>query len=186
FFGIVLGDGNLSHFQITITLGTKEISYAEYISGLMGEIFGPTGTVLRYANGYISVYLGSVKATQWLQAEGLVFNKVKSQVAAPPWIFEKAAYMRSFLRGFFDTDGSVYKLRFGIQISLTNFSTPLLISLQRMLTILNYNVSAISRHHLYITKISDIRRFFDEIAPKNQKHNERFKRFIACYKDLHR
>jgi hypothetical protein len=145
FFGMMLGDGHLSHFQI-------------------------------------NVYLGSVKATQWLQNEGLVFDKVKSQVDAPTWIFEKESYMKHCLRGFFDTDGSIYELKFGIQISLTNYSIPLLMSLQQMLIALEYNVSAISSHRLYLTKISDVERFFTEIAPQNPKHNERFEKFIAGYR----
>jgi DNA-binding transcriptional regulator WhiA len=186
FFGIMLGDGHLSHFQVTVTLGSKELAYAEYVAVLMGKVFGPAGTISKLDNGYRTVYIGSVQATRWLQSEGLVSDKVKSQVDAPSWIFENQIYRERFLRGFFDTDGSIYKLKFGMQISLTNYSEPLLASLQRMLLELNYRVSAMSLHRVYITKMGDIVRFFNEIAPKNPKHNERFLGFLAYHESLHR
>lgn len=186
FFGIMLGDGNLTHFQVAVTLGTKEAEYAEYVARLIEKLFGPIAKILIYKKNYRSIYIGSVEATQWLQTEGLVFNKVKSQVSAPGWIFEKESYMERFLRGFFDTDGSVYELKFGIQIGLTNRSIPLLESLQQMLIALHYNVSAISKYRLYITKINDIKRFFEEITPQNPKHNERYKTFLAHYENLRR
>src|SRR3989344_7895959 len=35
FFGIMLGDGHVSHFQTVVTLGTKELEYVEYVSRIM-------------------------------------------------------------------------------------------------------------------------------------------------------
>src|SRR3989344_419726 len=34
FFGIMLGDGKLSYYQVIVTLGSKELNYAEYVSAL--------------------------------------------------------------------------------------------------------------------------------------------------------
>jgi DNA-binding transcriptional regulator WhiA len=184
FIGIMLGDGHLSHFQTTVTLGSKEISYAQYVGELMKYLFGSMAHISLQNKEYRIVYIGSTQITDWLQVEGLVFNKVKSQVDVPNWIFEKDTYMERFIRGFFDTDGSVYELKYGIQISFTNRSRPLLRSLQQILLALNYNVSAISGYQLYITQIDDIRRFFREIAPKNLKHVERFKTFITRYDNI--
>ena len=109
--------------------------------------------------------------------EGLVYNKVKSQVNMPNWIFSRREFMEAFLRGFFDTDGSVYSLRFGIQISFTNRSIPILQALQRMLEKLEYNPSKVSGFHLYITRREEINRFFQEVRPRNSKHQKRFVEF---------
>ena len=86
--------------------------------------------------------------------------------------------MKRFLRGFFDTDGSIYKLRYGIQISFKNYSHPLLKSLQKMLSGLGYKPSRISSHSVYLTRISDVARFFEDIKPANMKHIKRFDKFI--------
>ena len=176
--GILLGDGSITHFQIWITLGTKEMAYAKYALLLMQKVFGGKPKMFIRRSGHKSVYLGSTLATKWLFKEGLVRNKVLAQVDVPQWIFEKDDYMKSFLRGFFDTDGSVYKLRYGVQISLTNYSSPLLHSLQKMLQVLGYYPSATSAHKVYLTRISDIKRFFYEIKPANPKHRRRFRKFI--------
>ncbi len=177
FFGIMFGDGHVSHFQVQVSLGTKEILYAQYIQSLIAKIFKATPKICTRSTGYHDVYLGSTQVTSWLFKQGLVSNKVKAQVDIPAWIFTKPIFMESFLRGFFDTDGSVYKLRFGIQISLTNHSFPILISLHKMLSELGYSPSAVSTQRIYLTKVRDLERFFKEIKPKNPKHVRRYEEF---------
>lgn len=179
FFGIMLGDGHLSHFQVQVNLGTKEIEYAKYVCTLIEKIFKTKPKIAIRATGYHDVYFGSTIVTSWLSKEGLVYNKVKAQVGVPKWIFSHVEFMNSFLRGFFDTDGSVYKLKFGIQVSLTNHSYPILISLHKMLSKLQYNPSSINTHRIYLTRRKDLERFFKEVKPKNPKHVRRFKNFIS-------
>ncbi len=186
FFGILLGDGHVGHFQLMVTLGTKEAPYARYVQALMREIFGGVPKIMTSNRGHTTVYLGSTQITKWLKAEGLVQNKVAAQVDVPRWIFEKPEYMRMCLRGFFDTDGSVYKLRYGIQVSLCNRSVPLLVSLQRMLRELGYSPSAVSAYRVYLTKIPDVKRFFREIGPKNPKHVRRYKMFARRWRSSKR
>ncbi|MFA6551989.1 MAG: LAGLIDADG family homing endonuclease [Candidatus Paceibacterota bacterium] len=177
-FGILLGDGHISHFQVSVTLGTKELEYVQYICSLMNKIFGVCPKVCLRKTGHRDVYLGSVFLTNWFLKHGLVNNKVKSQVGVPKWIFSRKVFMNRFLRGFFDTDGSIYKLRFGIQISFNNRSMPLLQSSQIMLKRLGYKSSEVSSYKVYLTKISDVKRFFLDISPKNQKHQRRYQEFI--------
>lgn len=179
FLGIMLGDGHLTHFQVFVTLGTKEKKYAQYVSALIERVFGVRSRTLVRQKKYRDVYFGSVKATSWLFEQGLVSNKVKSQVGAPRWVFDKKSYLRAFLRGFFDTDGSVYKLKFGVQISLTNRSLPLLVDLRKMLKMLGYKPSEISAFRVYLTRRKDIRKFFTEVIPANQKHRTRFRQFAS-------
>ncbi|MFA6393028.1 MAG: LAGLIDADG family homing endonuclease [Candidatus Paceibacterota bacterium] len=173
FFGIMLGDGHISHFQIVVSLGNKEEKYAKHVSLLIKKIFKTDAKISLRKTGYRDVYLGSVDLTSWLFKKGLVSNKVKSQVNVPSWIFNKDEFIRAFLRGFFDTDGSVYKLKYGIQISFCNRSLPILKSLQIMLKRLRYNPSSISGYNLYLTRRKDVKRFFEEIKPSNNKHIDR-------------
>lgn len=174
FFGIMLGDGHVGTYQTFVTLGTKEYNYVCYVQALMTTLFKVPATIYQRKNGFHDVYIGSVELTRWLIAEGLVSNKVAAQVGVPNWLFGKEAYMCSFLRGFFDTDGSVYKLRYGVQLSFTNKSVPLLLALQAMLRRLGYRVSELSSDCIYITKRDDVERFFAEIQPMNAKHQDRF------------
>lgn len=178
FFGVMLGDGHVSHYQIVITLGTKEINYINHVRFLIEDIFHVLPSVSIRKTGYRDIYLGSVEMTQWLKNHGLASNKIMAQVDVPRWIFAKMTFMNAFLRGFFDTDGSVYKLRYGLQISFTNLSRPILVSLQSMLSQLGYKPSRISANKVYLTKVSDTKRFFTEVKPKNSKHTRRYKKFI--------
>lgn len=179
FIGIMLGDGKLSHFQALVTLGNKELYYASYVCDLMEQLFSVRPKISTRATGYHDVYIGSVLLTGWLMSQGLVTNKVKYQVNVPRWIFSKKEYMQMCIRGFFDTDGSVYKLRHGVQISFTNYSLPLLESLQSMLFSLEYSPSRISSHKVYLTRKNDIERFFREIQPHNNKHCVRYKKICV-------
>ena len=180
FFGIMMGDGHINPNQVIVTLGTKELDYVNYVSNLMEKIFYTKPSIFTRPspvknNKYRNVYFGSVVAVKWLREKGLVQNKVKSQVDIPQWIFSKNTFMRAFTRGFFDTDGSIYKLKFGIQISFTNHSLPLLKSLHRLLIKLGYSPSRISGNkRIYITRVQDVKKFFREIQPQNSKHQERF------------
>ena len=174
FFGIMLGDGHVSHFQTIVTLGSKELLYVEYVSNLMRKLFKTPATICVRSDGYRDVYISSVILAGWLANEGLVSNKVASQVVVPEWISEKLEFMQAFLKGFFDTDGSVYKIRFGIQISLTNHSLPLLYSLREMFIRLEYCPSKVSAYRVYITRKLQVRRFFSEVKPANTKHLRRF------------
>ena len=177
--GILLGDGSLTHFQIVITLGNKEYSYAEHVKDLMNKIFNAKAKIGIRSTKYLDVYFGSTDVSLWLQKQGLVFNKVKEQVDVPKWVFTKKIYMKACLRGFFDTDGSVYSLKYGVQISLTNYSSLLLTSLRKMLFELQYTPSRQSSHKVYLTRKEDVQRFFKEIQPKNIKHQTRFKKYAS-------
>lgn len=178
FVGIMLGDGHLSRFQVAVTLGSKEYAYVTHVQALMKTLFKVPAAVIQKKSGHREVYIGSTAITGWLREMGLVSNKVREQVSAPRWIFSKEEYLRAFVRGFFDTDGSLYRLRFGIQISFTNHSRPLLVALQTMLKTLEYSPSAISAGRVYLTRRVEVERFFREIAPANLKHRRRYREFM--------
>ena len=175
FVGIMLGDGHITSTQVTVTLGNKENDYVDYVVRVIKKVFKITPKVITLRKKYKVVYFGSVDAVKWLSLMGFVFNKVKRQVGVPSWIFTKESFIENFLRGFFDTDGSIYKLRFGLQLSFTNRSLNLLTAIRSGLSMLGYNPSKISGFHIYLTKNEDIHSFFDKIHPANKKHLKRYK-----------
>ncbi|HEY4526568.1 MAG TPA: LAGLIDADG family homing endonuclease [Candidatus Paceibacterota bacterium] len=179
-FGVLLGDGHITHFQLCVTLGSKELEYAHHVSYLIETVFGKKPGLCTRKTGHRDVYLGSTMITGWLLEQGLVHNKVAAQVDVPLWIFRHKTFMNAFLRGFFDTDGSIYRLRYGMQISLTNKSIPLLHSLQQMLIELGYSPSGLSAFRVYLTKKQDVDRFFREVQPANSKHRQRYEIFKNC------
>lgn len=175
FIGIMLGDGHITNTQVTVTLGNKEDEYVRYVVRIIKKVFKIAPKTITQRKKYKVIYFGSVDAVRWLISMGFVFNKVKKQVSVPSWIFTERSFMENFLKGFFDTDGSVYKLKFGLQLSFTNRSLNLLMGIRKGLAILGYSPSKISGFHIYLTKNKDIRNFFDKIQPANKKHLKRYK-----------
>lgn len=181
FFGIMLGDGCLSPTQIMVTLGNKELDYAKHVSKLITKLFSVVPKIYRRKKGYYVVSFGSTKVVNWLLSNNLAFNKVKSQVKAPAWIFNKRAFLEGFLKGFFDTDGSIYKLRFGVQLAFSNRSLPLLDDIVNSLIILGYHPSKISGFQIYVTRRKNVLKFFKHICPANLRHRQRFEEFVKYY-----
>ena len=86
----------------------------------------------------------------------------------------------------FDTDGCVYRKYDNFtQIELKLGSYPLISSLRRDLIELNFNPTRIQKHFhskggmginwkIYLSRQHEVKRFFEEIQPKNEKHLRRF------------
>src|SRR3989344_86594 len=174
--GILLGDGHLTPTQVTVTLGKKDV-YTDYVSNLMTNLFNVKPKISTTRDGHYIVYLGSARLVRWFLKMGLCFNKVKNQVDVPSWCLRKRGYIISTVRGLIDTDGAVYKLKFGMQISFCNRSLPLLKSARAMLLKLGFHPSKISGHNIYLTRAEDLLKYYKEIGFNNKKNEKRFLEF---------
>ncbi|MBI2068569.1 MAG: hypothetical protein HYT67_00450 [Candidatus Yanofskybacteria bacterium] len=174
--GILLGDGHLTPTQVTVTLGKKD-EYTGYISDLMTSLFNVKPKTSVTKEGHYIIYLGSARLVRWFLKMGLCFNKVKNQVDIPPWCIRRKNYMINTIRGLIDTDGSVYKLRFGTQISFCNRSLPLMKAVRTMLIRLGFKPSKISSHNIYLTRSGDLLKYYKEVGFNNKKHEKRFLEF---------
>ncbi|MBI5729052.1 MAG: LAGLIDADG family homing endonuclease [Candidatus Magasanikbacteria bacterium] len=92
---------------------------------------------------------------------------------------EKRIFQRRVVRGLVDTDGSVYKLRKGAQVSFCNCSKKLLDDARKILVRLKFSPSFPSSNKIYLTKQKDILRYNYEIGFANKKHQDRFLRFMG-------
>lgn len=178
FVGIMLGDGHISEGQVKITLGNKEQDFVNYIISLFKKLFDCELKTFKTNKGYTVLYIGFIKLVRYLRNMGLRNNKVREQVGVPKWILGKEEYKTNFLRGFFDTDGSVYKLRHGWQISYCNRSFSLLNGTRDILLSLDYHPSAISGYNIYLTRRTDLNRFVNQIGSNNLKKKIIFQKII--------
>ena len=107
-------------------------------------------------------------------------NKVKNNVKIPEWIFSNKIFLRSVLRGLFDTDGCVYR-KYGnyAQISFKFAGNALIDSTRKALLELDFNPTNIQTGHsskggidwkFYLSRQEEIKKFFLEIKPANEKH----------------
>lgn len=176
FCGVMLGDGHISLAQIIITVNIKtDSNYVPYLQDLLEHLFSfrPRVTAPKDGDSVVDIYLTSADLVRKLRDIGLYSsNKVKDQVSVPDWIFRNPNFQRGFLRGFFDTDGSIYRLKHfdAVQMSFNNLSLPLLEGTRQLLLALGYRPSRFSGHAIYLTRQTDIRKYAQEIGFGNLKH----------------
>ena len=149
--------------------------------------FRPRVTAVKYGST-VDLYVTSAYLVRELRRIGLYSsNKVRDQVSVPDWIFSHPEYQRRFLRGFFDTDGSIYQLKHfnAVQMSFSNLSLPLLDGTRQLLLTLEYHPSRVSGHSIYLTRRRDIKNYVKEIGFGNLKHLQRAQRFGILQSSRH-
>ena len=189
--GIILGDGGLyavrkNKFCMIVVFNKLEKQYAEYVKSLFEKHFYPYNFYPFEASHTLMLSNESVYIGKYLLECGMrLGDKIRSGVSTPEWIF-KEKMLKYFVRGMFDTDGCIYRKYDNFaQIELKLGSYPLISSLRRALTELNFNPTKIQEHFhskggaginwkIYLSRQSEVKRFFEEIQPKNEKHIRRF------------
>jgi hypothetical protein len=100
-------------------------------------------------------------------------------MGVPSWISDSLEYRGRLIRGFFDADGSIYRLNHfnAVQMSFMNRSMPLLYGARQVLLDLGYHPSLISNHPVYLTRRGDVARCIEEIGFGNARHHFHAKAF---------
>ena len=189
--GIMLGDGNLYlskklKFYTTVCFNKKETYYLDYVKNLFESYFFPYKFRIQeleyeFLLRNISKCVGKILVLTGIK-EG---NKVKNKVSIPKWVFGNGNFLKSALRGLFDTDGSVFrKYNNYAQISFKFAGYDLTNSVREALIKLGFTPTKIQLGHsskggtdwkFYLSRQEEIKKFFHEIKPANDKHLERFR-----------
>ena len=182
FLGIMLGDGGIGPYQITISLNAiTDADYADFVIDIIVQMFELIPSKKNRKNACIIV-VSSIELVEFLCQKGLVEgNKVTHQVTLPLWILERPDFAKACLRGLMDTDGSIYRATHTIAgtkyehacLCFRNYSQPLLNSFHHILKNLGYHPT-IGRNRVYLYRQKEIKRYFDEIGTHNPKHFKRY------------
>ncbi len=190
FFGIMLGDGNLTKLK-GYKLGTYEARIVgdsrndkdylfSYVKPLIERLFKVEVKVFKQKqrNAMVLVVQGR-RLVDFLESKGFVpGDKLKNNLIIPAWIVSNKKFLRVCLRGLYDTDGTVYKLtnQNSHQIVFTNYNIHLLNQVRDSLISFGINPSRISRNRdVMITKKSELKRFLKEVGFRNFKHLKKVK-----------
>jgi hypothetical protein len=190
FLGIMLGDGGVGPYQITIALNAiTDADYADFVVDVIVQMFGLTPSQQTRKNACI-IIVSSIELVEFLCQKGLVGgNKVTHQVTLPLWIIERPDFAKACLRGLMDTDGSIYRASHTIAgtkyehacLCFRNYSMPLLDSFHHILKSLGYHPT-MGRNRVYLYRQKEIKRYFEEVGTHNPKH---FKRYEAISSSPH-
>lgn len=182
--GIIWGDGNIyinnkyGVHQIRIASHyLQEKEYSVFISKLIEKLFGIKPTIKQKGScNYVCV--DNKYLAHFLMREGIRKNSgVPFKI--PVWIEQNTDFLKAFVRGLTDTDGSVYRLSkkdsATIRISFKNTNLELSLAYRKSLLALGYNPSKLIYGNVFLTKKSDTTKYLKEISFHNKKHLKRIK-----------
>lgn len=177
--GILGGDGYLSpdNYEISVTLNSQEKNYALYVKDLFEEIFEIDFNLRKQENTLrIKTYSKEI-VNQLNKNYNTPLGRKKGQLTIPKNIKNSQHLSKFYIRGLFDTDGSIY-LRREIEpvLEIISRDKDFLEEVKRTLEFLGFN-PGISGKNLYIYKIGSINKFFKDIKPANEKHLEKFRQY---------
>lgn len=189
FMGILFGDGHVGKYQTTITLDSlTDADYAGYVRWLIQEQFHVVPhTRKRKGARAVEICISSVEFSSRMVHFGMVEgNKIHGDFKIPEWIFRSNAYTMAFIRGLFDTDGSIYeerkivreKIYYYVGMIITSASPGLRRDIMKALRQLGYSPTCTDKQFsVFLRKKKDIASYFEQISSHNSKHSVRYAMF---------
>ena len=134
FFGIWLGDGfnniNRNSYDIYVAFGKNQIEQANNYSELISDIFDRK-TVWCKSNGGQTRRFTNKRLVEFLDK---YFGKYAENKKIPEWLmYIPEEYKKSFIFGYLDSDGSVFKDRTHYKVTFTSINLTLLEQIQQLL-----------------------------------------------------
>jgi stage V sporulation protein R len=132
--GIIIGDGSVvakgtSKNSITVCVGLKHVSYANYVSNLFFKCFGEKAKIYKKPSCFL-VTFSSKLVLDFLDSIGLTKGSNFSNKKIPHSVWQSSFEFRAaFIKGLYDTDGSVTN-----SISYSSKSKNLIDDIQLMLS----------------------------------------------------
>lgn len=186
FIGIMIGDGSVGRYQISVTLDLKtDAEYASYVRKQMEVLFG---VMPRYRErehmGCSVTEISSINMVEFLKSKGLpVGNKLQHDIHIPAWIRCNPKYAAMCLRGIFDTDGSIFqeqhvtkngKVYAYPRMAFVSASERLRNDIFGALFRLGLRPKIRSNRAVTIEHFTDIKEYFRIVGSSNPKHLHRF------------
>jgi hypothetical protein len=182
--GIMFGDGCLSKtersVQITIT-GNKfdDRTYLlKHVRPLFHSVFGLELTSRdRHCENTMDLYRYSKDVALTLHSWGMPIGLKKLENLTP----KLAVTASAFIRGVFDTDGSVYR-KYGpyAQVQFKTVSKALMSFIRDKMTTFGLHPTRIrpdeTKHRFLLCRQEEVETFFRLVKPSNPKHIERLRR----------
>jgi ribosomal protein S8 len=190
--GILIGDGHLSNFQVSVTTNSQtDLDHALFSKDLIESQFKVAVHIFYRKGNTVVIVASSRNLVAFLSKKGMpIGNKIRNGLRIPKWVFRKPEYGRAFLRGLFDTDGCVYldkhkndkslKLYRHIGIAFTSYAESLRNDIIILLKTFGFTpTNRSTQKSVYIRKQHEVKKYFKEIGSSNPKHLLRYAEFIG-------
>lgn len=188
FIGIMIGDGNLTEYQISISLSSLvDQEYSFFVAALLEKLFSVKPSVSkRNTSNCIVIVASSKHLVGFLKEHGILQgHKIRQNLDIPDWIVQNQSYNMAALRGIFDTDGCVFQERHKIKdkiysyprLSLVSSSSNLRTAVHDILKEYGFTPKIRNDRSVNLESLKDIQMYFRIIGTNNPKHRERFRSF---------
>lgn len=181
FVGIMMGDGGVTKYFISITLSSeRDREYAQIVSTFLKRLFGVEPKLYKRKKQYaIDIVIHRTLLTDFCVSIGLrKGNKLAQGLVIPQWIRCNKTYTKACIRGLFDTDGSLFMHTYDSKkrtysYPKLSFSSASPVLVQEVCTILrdlqvNARITR-NRKEVRIENISDVEKYFSVVGSSNPK-----------------
>jgi len=175
--GALNGDGHLSGIsnEISVTCSRElDREYIFHLKELFEKKFGISFKIV-IQGGAIRIRTYCKELVEHLNKRyGLPIGKKKNNLVIPKPVKENPELLRAYIRGLFDTDGSIYvRRKKDFILEIISVDKRFLEELKMSLKGLGFECGT-SGKNLYFYQKNMIKRFFDEIKPANSKHLKKY------------
>lgn len=198
FIGVLTGDGYIGaypekyDYRVEI-VGHKTLDYkylTNHVSSLIKSLFNINpNIILRNDQKVICLRVCSKTLVKFIESTGFPTGK-KRQIGIPKWIYENKNYMLAFIKGLFDTDGSLAlkkgrakKREYEPCIKLTSSSKQLRDLTYNFLIKQGFSLSKYTEfkelgitYSLQIFKQDNISKWVNLIGFNNEKHLSKYRK----------
>jgi len=186
FAGIIMGDGEITNYQIRITLHHKDDKeYGKFVINLIKKLFNTHIGVYHYKKYSVIRYVVSRIELVKFCTEKLGLkkgNKIKQQIDIPGWIKKDKKYSIACVRGLIDTDGCVFDHKYKVKgkwysykkISFTSYSKPLRIFVFNILKKNGLNPRLAWDRDVRLDSKKDMQKYFQIFGSNNPKHLRKY------------
>jgi hypothetical protein len=188
FVGIVLGDGGISKYQLTITLHSKDDKeYGNYVIDLIERLFNVTPSVY-YERDCLAfnIVVSRIELIRFCteKLDLVIGNKIRQKIDIPQWIKNNPKFLIACTRGLADTDGTIFTHSYKVngknykykKFAFTSCSKPLLTSVYKSLIQVGLNPRLARDKDVRLDSIVDVKRYFEIIGTHNPKHLKNYQK----------
>jgi DNA-binding transcriptional regulator WhiA len=195
--GIFAGDGGMYATQRSFVLEVRgdkgELPYySDCVRPIFEKILSRKLKLIRryYSNGYVIGIRVCGKEAAKIFHTFLEFpiGSKSNSVRIPRLVFNNHEYWKAYVRGVFDTGGSLYLRRTGKKytnpvVEISSHSLQHLLQLKEILQQLGFNFwLEKGNFRLRLAGMKNVERFFKEISPHNNTKLEKFARIMRTKK----
>lgn len=190
FVGIMIGDGGITQRQVIITLnGETDREYVSYIKKLMDKLFSVKPALYFAKNDKsVDIVVSSTNLVEFCRNIGLkIGNKIKQNIDIPLWVKKKDTFLKTCIRGLFDTDGCLAIHRYRVngkryeykKIIFSSAAPPLIQSVLTALRHFHFHPRlSKSGRQIWLDEQNEVKRYMSTIGTSNLKHENRFWRGV--------